>query len=152
MDKGFIDSIKKIPLRNVAAVIGMRPARMSSLTPCPHCNATVRGSKDKRGPVGLTPNGQGFMCHRCKASGDTVDLVSYHLSNKRLRDMSTSEMKNLVDFARDQGWVSDGHTRAKSISDIVGIIPCTIIGVICYEFSLVFSRRSVSNSMYCLLN
>jgi hypothetical protein len=48
-----------------------------SLGPCPACQAPRRGSSDARGPVGLTPDGLGWRCHRCAAAGDSVTLAAF---------------------------------------------------------------------------
>ncbi len=50
--------------------------RPGSLSPCPACGELRRGSGDRRGPVGLTRNGQGWHCHRCDASGSAIDLAA----------------------------------------------------------------------------
>lgn len=44
-------------------------------TPCPWCGARERGSRDCRGPVGVTADGMGCRCHVCGAGGDAVELA-----------------------------------------------------------------------------
>ena len=49
------------------------------LSPCPSCGGEIRSvsAHDKRGPIGLTRNGEGWCCHRCSARGDAVTLASW---------------------------------------------------------------------------
>ncbi len=51
-----------------------------SITPCPGCQAEQRGTGDRRGPIGVTREGLGFLCHRCKASGDALSLAALILT------------------------------------------------------------------------
>lgn len=49
------------------------------LQPCPSCGAAKRhpSRRDRRGAVGLTPDGGGWRCHECDAHGDAVALAAW---------------------------------------------------------------------------
>ena len=73
-----------VPVAEVAAALGLE-ARSGgrSLSPCPSCNAVVREGRENtrtRGPVGLRPDGRGWRCHRCDASGDGLTLAALVLT------------------------------------------------------------------------
>jgi hypothetical protein len=55
------------------------------LQPCPACGVEKRHPKrhDRRGAVGLTPDGGGWRCHECGEGGDAVALAAW-LSVQRL--------------------------------------------------------------------
>jgi len=67
----------------VATAWGLVPGRNAtggrSTWACPACSAPTRHTRtgDKRGAVGLTPDGQGWRCHQCDASGDAVALAAW---------------------------------------------------------------------------
>jgi hypothetical protein len=73
----WADAVKARGVADVAAALGLevRP-RGRSLGPCPTCQAPRRGTRDPRGPVGLTADGRGWCCHRCQARGDAVTLAA----------------------------------------------------------------------------
>lgn len=54
-------------------------APRQGLTPCPACKAenrtTAHHQDNRRGPVGLSPDGLGWVCHVCGAKGDAVTLA-----------------------------------------------------------------------------
>ena len=60
----------------VGLTLGLKIVRGSSLTPCPSCRATRRGSSDPRGPIGTTSNHGGFICHRCGTKGGSLNLAA----------------------------------------------------------------------------
>jgi hypothetical protein len=62
------------------------------IAPCPACGACTRHTKsnDQRGAVGSRPDGQGWKCFQCEASGDAVDLIAYAVGGTRFRNLNTS--------------------------------------------------------------
>jgi hypothetical protein len=52
------------------------------IRPCPSCGAERRGNSnpDRRPPIGLTRDGQGWRCHRCGAGGDALALMAIVLT------------------------------------------------------------------------
>jgi hypothetical protein len=79
----WLDTIKAAGVLSVAQRLGLRyrpnPAP-GSLSPCPGCGAEQRGTGDKRGPIGLRRDHLGWICHRCKASGDALHLAALHIT------------------------------------------------------------------------
>lgn len=70
----------------IAEKFNMKEKRMNSWSPCPACKACRRSRSDSRGPIGLTPNKRGWQCFACDAKGDVADLLSYVLTDRRLRE------------------------------------------------------------------
>ena len=71
-----IGEIQAMGVAGVAARLGLVARHAGSLSPCLACDAVARSEGDRRGPLGITDNGAGWCCHRCKASGDAVDLLT----------------------------------------------------------------------------
>ena len=98
------DAKERATVPEVAEALGMEVRTRGgrpSLAPCPVCGDDQRGhsTRDRRGPVGLTPDLQGWRCFRCDASGSVFDLAG-HLLLGRLphgRD----------DFAALRAWFAD---------------------------------------------
>jgi hypothetical protein len=79
MRNNLFESIRGAGVAIVAKQLGLTVLdypHPGSITPCPGCHAERRGTGDRRGPVGLTREGIGFACHRCKASGDALSLAA----------------------------------------------------------------------------
>lgn len=74
------------------AVYRSRGASGGSMA-CPACGAARRHSKagDKRGAAGIRRDGRGWRCFQCDASGDALDLVSYALVGRRLRNADADQ-------------------------------------------------------------
>ena len=96
---GWIQEVAGQTIQAVAEDIGMTKGRMRSWAPCPACGRDQRGSSDRRGPVGVTPNGHGWKCFRCSESGDVADLIGYAACGKRIRELSSSEKDVTRGFA-----------------------------------------------------
>ena len=73
----WIEEIKDEGLIAVAEALGLTVKR-KTIAPCSACGADKRGSHDSRGPVGITPDGGGWRCHRCQARGDAITLAAIH--------------------------------------------------------------------------
>jgi hypothetical protein len=73
-DAGVVTTAKRLGLTVIE-----RPAP-GSLSPCPNCGAERRSSSDRRGPIGLRRDGKGWVCHRCKTSGDALTLAALSLT------------------------------------------------------------------------
>ena len=81
----WIERVRPFGVRAVAAMLGIEE-RGRTLTPCPLCGVEERGSTDKRGPLGLTADGAGWTCFRCRVSGDAVALVAARVLGKARPD------------------------------------------------------------------
>ena len=77
---GWAAEVKARGVADVAAAFGLevraRGVTNTSVSPCPACTARHRQAGDPRGPIGLTTDGLGFVCHRCKVKGDAVTLAA----------------------------------------------------------------------------
>lgn len=87
----WIQDVKRAGVLRVASALGMSRGRSKSVGPCPKCNAERRGSSDRRGPIGVNPEDQGWMCFRCDIKGDGADLISYHVHQTPLKMLSSSD-------------------------------------------------------------
>jgi len=76
---GWIDQAKRAELKSTAVALGYE-FKAPGITPCPACKTEQRGGADRRAPVGFTPDGMGWRCHRCQAGGGVVQLVAYALT------------------------------------------------------------------------
>ena len=77
---------EKIPVRLIAQKLGLTSGRSGSFGPCPVCGATVRGSTDKRGPLGFRRDEKGWKCHKCQNTGSGIDLVSVRFCGLKFKD------------------------------------------------------------------
>lgn len=68
--------------------------------PCPVCNAEHRHTKtrDKRGAVGPRPDGKGWRCFQCDASGDALDYVAARLHGTQWKKLSVSAKADVRDW------------------------------------------------------
>ena len=111
MTAAWIEDARHAPLLGVAAALGLEQDRAGrALRPCPGCGAERRGSRDPRGPVGLTPDRGGWRCFRCGAGGDGLDLVATRLFAGRLRDLAPENVQDVRDWYAEHGWGSTGTT------------------------------------------
>lgn len=72
----WIEEIKRRGVIEVAEAFGLELGPNRSL-PCPACGEERRGRGERRFPVGLRADEQGWRCHRCDASGDAVTLAAW---------------------------------------------------------------------------
>ena len=116
----WIDEISSLQISNISSALGLKIGRLSSYGPCPSCNAERRGSSDPRQPLGLTPNKLGFMCHKCKVTGDNLDLISLCVAGGKFRDLASNGKSQVRNFIGDQGWIrrSSGGVRTQHISSV----------------------------------
>lgn len=90
----WVERMRSASVLGVAKVLGLevQPPRGSSggSFPCPACNAPRRHTKtrDKRGAAGVRPDGHGWRCFQCDASGDAIDLVAFALRGAGLADLN----------------------------------------------------------------
>ena len=70
--------------RRLGLEFGQRGPGSVFVSPCPACGAVHRheSRKDKRGAVGLTPDGLGWRCFACGEGGNAVILASWKLFGK----------------------------------------------------------------------
>lgn len=90
----WVDRMRGARVLDVAAALGIeaRPPRGSDggAFPCPACGAERRHTKtgDKRPAAGVRPDGHGWRCFQCDASGDALDLVALELHGRRLPELA----------------------------------------------------------------
>lgn len=85
----WLRAAESIAVSEIASRLGLQVRQNNSLAPCPACHAVKRGSKDKRGPIGLRSDNKGWKCHRCNAGGSGIDLVSFVLNGQRFSESDT---------------------------------------------------------------
>ena len=102
----WIQAAERIAVVEVAQRLGLTLMKANSIGPCPSCATKERGSKDKRGAIGVRTDNKGWECHRCKAKGSGIDLVSFYLGGAKFRELD----KNHKDKVRHwfEGEISDG--------------------------------------------
>lgn len=98
------ENFNNIGVTKAAGHIGIKIGRMQSFGPCPACKATKRGSGDVRLPIGITPNGNGWHCHVCKASGSASDLLAYHLVGEKYKTSSSTNQNIIKQWLIDHGY------------------------------------------------
>lgn len=67
--------------------------------PCPACKEPKR---DRRGAVGVTRGGDGWLCHVCGAKGDGLDFLAFALAGARLREVA--DKAAIREFCAGSGW------------------------------------------------
>lgn len=98
------DRFNKEKLIDIHTMLGIRKGRMRSYGPCPVCKEETRGSSDPRLPIGVTPNGKGWHCHKCKASGNMVDFLSYHIAGDKYQNVDYDSQKRILNWLVDKGF------------------------------------------------
>ena len=95
-----IGQVKALGVAAVAKALGFeldrRGERSSAVRGCPACRQTTRHQKshDRRGAVGLTPNGMGWRCFQCDVSGSALDFASWASTGRRLsRDVMPAVLR-----------------------------------------------------------
>lgn len=108
---GWLDAARDLPIATVAELLGLEPGRPAGgreTWSCPSCGAGTRhpktsGGHDRRGAVGTTGDGQGWHCFECEATGDAVDLVSFAVTGRRLRDCDHDDQGRVREWYADRG-------------------------------------------------
>lgn len=90
----YVERARGLGVLGVARQLGLRttPARGShgGTSSCPGCGRERRNAStpgERRGAIGIRPEGTGWRCHPCGRSGDALDLVCYALGGARFRDL-----------------------------------------------------------------
>ena len=86
----WVEGMRGRDVFEVARALGLAiDERRHALSPCPACGAERRHTKagDRRGAVGLRPDGRGWSCFQCEATGDALELVAFSVGGARLRDL-----------------------------------------------------------------
>ena len=82
----MFDGLRSAGCYRVAGALGLRAdPRRRAIGPCPACSSPRRHTKsaDKRGALLVRPDGAGWRCAQCDASGDAVTLVALELDGSR---------------------------------------------------------------------
>ena len=101
--KKWCSQINEAGFPAIAAKFNMQEGRMNSWGPCPSCGAVKRGKTDSRGPIGITPNKKGWQCFSCKVTGDVADLVSFHITDRKVSEAGKA---GNIDISR---WLIDNN-------------------------------------------
>ncbi|MBI3072895.1 MAG: hypothetical protein HYY84_12330 [Deltaproteobacteria bacterium] len=80
-ESSWITEVRANGVSVVAKELGFDVSRQG-VSPCPACDATQRGGADRRGPVGLRPDDNGWCCFVCDARGDAVTFAAYHVTGE----------------------------------------------------------------------
>jgi len=116
---GWIDDVAgRASVHDVAQQAGLQPGRQRSLRPCPACNATQRGSSDKRGPLGVRSDGRGWQCFACDARGDALELAALAWTGSRLRELAPEQRQGVRERCAGLGWCSLEDQRASRPSPL----------------------------------
>ena len=91
------DDFNETSITDLIEFMALKTGRMRSFGPCPVCSAERRSKSDRRLALGVTPNYKGWHCHKCKASGNMVDLLCYSKIGSRYNDAS-EESKTFIAF------------------------------------------------------
>ncbi len=105
---------------SLAPRLGLRVGRLNTIAPCPACGVEQRGSEDRRGPIGPTPDRKGWKCHRCSTTGDVVDLACLVKAGKRARDYDAEEWQTLKAWLTSAGVIQ--ATDGARIASVGGVI------------------------------
>ncbi len=105
----WIQAAERVAVTEVAQRLGLTLMKANSIGPCPSCATKERGSKDKRGAIGIRTDNKGWACHRCGAKGSGIDLVSYVIGGSKFVDLP-KEGKDKV-----AQWF-DGEIRAGAVT------------------------------------
>lgn len=96
----WYEQINDAGLQAIATALGLTIKR-NMITPCPCCNAEQRGSTDKRPPIGFNGDQLGWICHKCKQTGNIIDLISFTIQGKRYRDLEKDDRKSVMEWSID---------------------------------------------------
>jgi hypothetical protein len=114
----WIERMRTRTVQDVAAALGVEAiVRGSKWTaPCPACNAERRHTKssDKRGAVGVRPDGAGWHCFQCDTSGDALDFVAYVQAGKALAELSDSGKADVREWCSRWLGLELGHPGSGS--------------------------------------
>jgi len=74
----WLAQVRALGVPTVAVAFGLTSTGGRGLSPCPSCGATTRHPSrgDRRGAVGVRPDGTGWRCFQCEAGGDAVTLAA----------------------------------------------------------------------------
>lgn len=112
-------------MSGVISLLNLQAGRARSFGACPACGELKRSSGDHRFACGITKDGRGWSCHKCKAKGDGVDLISHSKYGKRSNDLGGPEWAALRAWCAETGLASPaapgGESRA-SVKPMSGVI------------------------------
>ncbi len=117
----WLNAAEKIAVTEVAQRLGLQSLKGNSFGPCFNCGALYRGSKDKRGTIGIRTDNKGWKCHRCDAGGSGIDLVSFSVGGGKFSQLDQLNKKKVQVWF--EGEISDGAPVTESIPKLRGSRP-----------------------------
>lgn len=99
--EGVFAALKRRSVWDIAAGCGLQVGRQGTFGPCPACGSLHR-PHDRRLSCGVRPNGAGWHCWSCGATGDQVDLAAWARFGHRGRDLAAHEVPGLLDGIADR--------------------------------------------------
>ena len=109
----MFEQINSSGIQQIAPLVGMQPMKGRSYGPCVVCGAETRGKADKRGPVGITPNGNGWNCFRCHNKGSLFDLICYRQTGATWQTLTEPERQSLKNYLQSHHLI---HTKVNFMS------------------------------------
>lgn len=111
--------LRALSVIDVAPRLGLTVTPGRGLGPCPACGEEKRHPKrhDRRGALGVRPDGAGWRCFQCDESGDTVSMVALVLAG-RVPDAGDAQgWRGVLDAAAERGLcsASDGRIVADRV-------------------------------------
>ncbi len=116
-----ISQVKAFAVVEVAEAFGFdvdqRGDRTRAVRGCPACGQVTRHQKshDRRGAVGITPNGMGWRCFQCDASGSALDFASWASTGRRLhRDVMPAVLRACANVGLCDDFAGEASARPVS--------------------------------------
>ena len=107
----WINEIKNHTVAEIGAALGYQPNKRG--IGCPACRTAQRGRGDRRPPAGLRPDGRGWRCHVCGASGDGADFAAYALVGRRCSELAGLHGAVSAELAR-LGLINSDEARTEA--------------------------------------
>jgi len=109
----WVAQMRGVKVLVVAAALGIKPTttRPKWTAPCATCLAPKQHTKsrDRRGAMGVLPNGTAFYCFQCEETIDALDLIALNLCGKRLRDAGERGVREVREYCESKFGVSSGN-------------------------------------------
>ncbi|MCB9610666.1 MAG: hypothetical protein H6716_29020 [Polyangiaceae bacterium] len=109
MGPSWITEAKRLGVLKVAADLGLQQ-RGQAIGPCP-AGCKRRSSTDRRLPVGVRRDDQGWRCFNCDLSGDVPDLAAWALEGASLRELAHEARERVRAFFSERWGQGEWHSH-----------------------------------------